>query len=1431
MTMAAAVDAPVRDRSADPGAAVRLPEEPRGVGYRLQLTAVCLFLAFIAFIQSPGLLWSDSKIDLAIEPASFLTRALRLWEPLSGGGQLQNQAYGYLFPMGPWFAGWDAVGLPTWIAQRGWMALLLVTGFLGIVRLAGALGVGSPWTRMVAGLAYVMAPRLLMIIGPISSEALPMVMLPWALLPLLRATSGHLSPRRAAGLYGLAVVCMGGVNATATLAVLPLPALYLLTREPSRTRRSLAGWWALATVLATAWWFIPLVLLGRYSFPFLDYVETAAATTSRTSLVEILRGTTHWVGYLVVNGQPWWQAAQPLVSNPVVVLETALLAAVGVAGLTRRELPHRRFLTLALLGGVAAVSLGHAGPFTGPWSLEIQAALDGVLAPFRNVHKFDPVVRLPLALGTAHWLSVVVPSRLRALAVGLCGVLLIGVAAPALTGRLGPAGAFDGLPTYWRDASTWLAAQDREARTLLLPGDGFGQFTWGRTVDEPIQPYAEAPWWVRQQAAALPGTGATRLLDSIEQVVDRGRPAPGLPDVLARSGVRFVLVRNDLDWSHTGGPRPSAVAATLEQTAGLTLVAEFGPVSGGEAIGTAVVDTGLGQPRPAVQIYEVKRPTAPATVQPLAGAVVLSGGPEQLLDLVAHGILGSTQPAILAADAFSESVPEARGVITDGLPRRTVAFGQIRDNVSETYVRERAFEVRTPDLAPVVSGSLQPGVLLDHSTVIRFLGIDDVRASSSASDPGSAIEGDVSRAPFAPIDGISRTVWLSGSVSAAGQWWEIDFDGVRALPAALPVTIAASSLLTSDVTRIRVTTDTGWLETAVHGAGPVALRVPSGSTRTLRIQAVQFGQDPVTRGMFGLARVELAGVHPQRVRVAPADLPSSVSGSPDVLLTGGGDRSDGCILLDGAPRCAEALRRTGEEAGIFDRVFSSAVGGTYRLEVAAVPTDGVAAESLIRARDPWAGRVESSSALTPGAATSAAAALDGDLATSWSAARSDRAPALSFRWDEKHAVGGIRVTVAGDAMVSSPRRIRVTMDGRSEEAWLEPLVAAPPGPGPGTGGGVLQARFPVLVGSELKVEVVESVVRGDVEPTYGGLRRLATGITEIALVDGGGAVVRPDASAVQQSAGGSLKCGTVFVLVDGVRVDLEGKQSLAQTVRGEQTVLRPCLGAAALQLAAGTHRVTWPGGSYEALNVLLAAEGARPPSAASRQLDIGTWTAERRSVAVGAGAAAILVVHENVNAGWRATVDGQVLAVVVVDGWQQGWVLPASGPVQVALEYVPTRSYRVGLLVGLALILLLVVLTAIPGRATRPVGEASGRLASVVTLAAAALLILFMGGPFGMVAASAGFLVALRRPDRRDILVLGLMGAAGCVAASALLWRSPWPQAVQALTQPALLAVLGAVAASLLPRGGWSNADAPVSESVAPGGTSSPTPRPESSSW
>jgi arabinofuranan 3-O-arabinosyltransferase len=136
-------------------AAARWARPPRG-RWLPHLLAVVL-LAGLPFATSPGDIISDSKFELAVNPAGFLHAAFTLWNTQQFG-QIQDQVAGYLFPMGPFFELLKLVNVDGWIGQRLWLGLVFVTAYAGVVRLARRLGIGSPVTRVLGGLVYALSP-------------------------------------------------------------------------------------------------------------------------------------------------------------------------------------------------------------------------------------------------------------------------------------------------------------------------------------------------------------------------------------------------------------------------------------------------------------------------------------------------------------------------------------------------------------------------------------------------------------------------------------------------------------------------------------------------------------------------------------------------------------------------------------------------------------------------------------------------------------------------------------------------------------------------------------------------------------------------------------------------------------------------------------------------------------------------------------------------------------------------------------------------------------------------------------------------------------------------------------------------------------------------------------------------------------------------
>jgi len=275
---------PVRPPVAPVAPPTPKPERSPELVWRIRRLAICLVLTAFAFNSSSGAQVPDTKLDLIVDPAGFLARALHMWDPQGFAGQVQNQAYGYLFPMGPFFTIGHAAGVPMWAVQRLWWSALLCTAFLGVVSLARRMRIGTPAARVVGGLAYALSPHVLSVLGPLSAEALPMCVAPWVLVPLVSAARDG-SPRRAAMRSGVAVLCMGAINAALVFAALIPTVLWFVTRRPDRRLVRLGGAWVLAVVLATSWWVVPLLLFGRDSVPFLGHIEAPPLLDGRNMVM------------------------------------------------------------------------------------------------------------------------------------------------------------------------------------------------------------------------------------------------------------------------------------------------------------------------------------------------------------------------------------------------------------------------------------------------------------------------------------------------------------------------------------------------------------------------------------------------------------------------------------------------------------------------------------------------------------------------------------------------------------------------------------------------------------------------------------------------------------------------------------------------------------------------------------------------------------------------------------------------------------------------------------------------------------------------------------------------------------------------------------------------------------------------------------------
>ena len=202
---------------------------------------------------------------------------------------------------------------------------------------------------------------------------------------------------------------------------------------------------------------------------------------------------------------------------------TWILIGIAVVALLRRDMPYRLFLVGGIVGGLALLTFGYVGALTPPWAPALRDLLDGAAAALRNTHKFDVLLRLPLALALAHGLARISVSR----AIGekwtrlglafVAAVAVLGVATPGLAGLLPAANTFTAVPAYWRQAADYLCQRRRRALVArALPDQRLG-----RPARRAHPAAGRHPWAVQRRPAVV--GGQHRMLNTVEQQLARPR--------------------------------------------------------------------------------------------------------------------------------------------------------------------------------------------------------------------------------------------------------------------------------------------------------------------------------------------------------------------------------------------------------------------------------------------------------------------------------------------------------------------------------------------------------------------------------------------------------------------------------------------------------------------------------------------------------------------------------------------------------------------------------------------------------------------------------------------------------------------------------------------------------------------------------------------
>jgi arabinofuranan 3-O-arabinosyltransferase len=1395
------------------------------------LAAQVGLLALLAYVPAlaagHGRMPADTKLYLYLDPGRLVGDAPYTFDPRQFAGWVPHQTISYLWPSGPWFWLFDAIGVPDWVAHRLWIGTILFSAALGVrwgARRLGILGAGA----IAAAAIYELSPYVLPYLSRTSLMLLPYAALGWIVgLTVLAATR---STWRHAALLALVVATVAAPNATAIAMIAPAPVLWLVHAACGgeitwRRAAATTGRIAVLCIPVSLWWLAMLAVQGRYGADVLAYSETLEAVSLTSLSTEALRGMGYWLFYVRDPIGFTTSAAEAYMSSGRWIITSFLLTGVGLAGLAAVRFRARRFAVLLVIAGtvlaVAVHPIDDPSPLMSPFADSSRSTF--VLA-LRSSTRALPMSVLGMALGAGALVAATTRAlrgRSRAPVGWIPGVLVITLAAVNLPAAWN--GGFvddvisrdDDVPAAWTDAAAALDELPDGYRVMQLPGSEFGAFTWGYTVDPPLPGLTDRPL-VTRDLLPLGSPAAMDLLYALDDRFQSGTIEPASIAPVARLfGADTIWVPNDIWFDRFRTPRPEAVADLFASAPpSLDAPRPFGEPFIPRSILEMTDEDAVGDPRvgttPLEPVWLVGVEEPVPVIRAKQGVVALAGSGDGIVDAAAAGLLDGTE--LLRYTSTFEDRSDDEDVDVAG-PARLVVTDSNRDQARQWRGSQdtRGF---------TEAGGDEPGVLRPDSADQRLDWSDDgpvdeatqtiavqdgpVRAAASAYGEPFAYRPE-DRAVMA-VDGDPATAWrVADRADARGEYIELTtdepIDDVNLLQ---PETGSTGLAPNRWITAVDVRVDDGEpirveLDERSRSGGGQPVQLPStGTTLRMTIAATDAtpasadGTVPPGGDAVGFAEID-TGLGPtvEVVRppvdwrdVAEEDTPT------DIVLTR--ERADD----------TNRWRRDPEPVLVRD-VFVP--GGDHDVQ-ATVRLDRRADDATLAGLLGWRGTV-SDARLTGIPAAGGWAATDGDETTSWISPFGAPAGATLT----VPTIGGAAVVDALDVRQPSGSFSPITELTVTGADGAPVTIAVPPPDADGWS----RLAFPAIP------------VDGDVAVTVSGVDARTTRdrrSAELVSLPSAIAEMRSPAFGTEQlPAAVELGCRADLLSVDGESLPLDiGTADVAALIDGTPIEASACGDAA---IGAGDHRVTGApatGTGLDVDRVLMTDPTSANSAALTDSIDVTVLEEGRTSRTVQVAACPVgcwLVLGEGHNTGWEARIDGagdDLGEPAIVDGGFNGWWLPPSGaPRTVEFRWTAQRRVSIALAISTLAVIGCVVL-AVLDRRRRAVDEARPprfatwqpdqdlrRWAPAVVTAATALLV--VGPGWAVIGAAAGALVGwLRRPRLLAAAAFALWGTCGLI----VLWRvhrdrpfpsAAWPGHFEDLHRPGMF-VLALLAGSLVAR-------------------------------
>ncbi len=1192
-----------------------------------------VLLAYVPpLITQPGKVVADTKSYLYIDAARLLGRAASMWDPNVGMGTVTHQNIGYLFPMGPWYYSFHALGVPAWVAERLWLGSLVAGAGFGVLYLARALAIRGPGVA-VAALLYMFSPYSLHYASRISALLGPWSALPWMIgfahyalhdpRPAeVRGAKAWLHGWRYPALFALIVQLTGGVNATALIFAGVGPVLWIVWEvwgSRTVTWRHAFGVTVrigVITLFASLWWMAGLNLQGSYGLDVLNFTETVKAVARTSTPNEVLRGLGYWFFYGRDRLGPWIEAAVNYTQRPRIIFTGYVVSALALfAAALVRWRNRGYFVLLTLVGVVIAVG---SYPYDGPTPLgglfKSFAKSSAAGLALRSTGRAIPLVILGLAMtlgagvtALSGWMHANVRlSRYAVLPAIVAGAVILS-AFPALYD-----GTYYGknlerpenLPAAWQAATKYLDNESHATRVLEEPGADFASYRWGNTVD-PITPGMMDRPYVARELIPYGSPPSASLLNSLDRRIQEGVLDPaGLVDVLRRAGIGEVVLRNDIQWERYNLVRPRELEAVLASVPQLHVETAFGPVIT-QANALGIVDErtlnpdeqAVKDPREIV-VLRVPNQVPIVHAESTETPVVVGGGDgDGFIDASDAGLLAGNGVVLPSAEFEHDPAalrkaagPDATLVLTDQNRKRAERWSTVLENMGYT---EQAGEKPLAYDPSDQRLDVFPGADDNAYTVVRQEGVRSVQATSY----GNPITYTPEDRPALAFDDNLDTGWHVGAFSkVTGERIQVE--------TLHPMTIDQIGLVQTlhgprdrYITSVRISFDKG---PAVNASLDPVSRTAAGQTLhfaphtfsriSIEITGTNEG-GPLYGGdsAVGFEEIRIADEHthqPVRVHevtVLPSDLLASFGAS---------SLSHPLVITFDRQRVREVPPRLDPERNL-DRQFTlptarsfSLAGDAHVYSLAIQPRDIDKVLGQSGDTRAWAHQFLSGCLTCRGAS-----AFDGDPSTAWETPLNTAVHQwLAFQRSTPFTIDHLDLSIVADDQHEIPTKLAVALDGTRVEV---PVPAIRRSAKLGALAHVT-VTFPAMTGRHLQITILgidvqctgnsSAVPAGCTHTYYAGDALLSM---PVAIAEVGGSPAFRLAPLPTQFPS---TCRRDLVTVDPgtpqqqiVPVKIVG--STADALKSDTLRLEPCDGFTSLRLSAGTHEIVTASESDTAISI------------------------------------------------------------------------------------------------------------------------------------------------------------------------------------------------------------------------------------------------------